>query len=531
VTNVVGDDSDDSDDGAEVRQTAAAVERTPGSPREPSGKRRAAVPVGARPPSPSGPRPAAVSAPTITSDDMPVVRPRRTARDRDSDSSDDGHVVPRRRSRSAPHDYDDDYRPRRSAWPLVAGLGLLAGVAVVFGVPSIRAKVMGFAGDVAGREPFDPSSLAELEQAQAAIASLDPLMLGKAETALQTRLDGGNVPPAGVVEMQLAQAELLATRALDHAIGRAAGAPAPTGPTDDVERSTQLLGALDKDHVIDGDRERRVRALVRLAQGRPAKDILGLLPEDGSGELRRLVEAAPLWRDPTAALPEGAVAGLEGLPERSTLAQLALALAYLRAGDETRAQQVADGVLSRVPAQPTALALRAKAGGGPVTSPAGEAETPAKGKTEGKAPADTKAEGTPETKASEAPSKPDGGSKAPRTESTDALIDRGCRLVESGDAGEGLEVLRKAQARRANDLDLLVCIGKAHAKQGRPREALESYEDALRAAPRFAEALQSAARVADKLGDTDKAKKYYRRLLAERPGDAKALAYLEAHGG
>jgi len=292
-----------------------------------------------------------------------------------------------------------------------------------------------------------------------------------------------------------------------------------------------------------------VRALVRLAQGRPAAEILPLLPEDGSGELRRLVEAAPLWREAQGSVPEGAVAGLEGLPERSTLAQLALALAYLRAGDETKAEQVAAAVLGRVPGQPTAVALRAKAGGAAVASPA-EAGAPAEGKAaegkaaegkaaEGKAPAEGKAaEGKVPAEGKAAATddaagdaKADGAGKGGKTESTDSLIERGCRLVESGQASEGLEVLRKAKARRANDLDLLLCIGKGYAKQGRTRDALSAYEDALSVSPRFAEALRSAAKAADQLGETDKAVRYYRRFLQERPGDAKAVAYIEAHGG
>lgn len=534
VTSAVDDDV--SDDGAEVRPTAAAVERAAVSPREPSGMRRAAVPV-PRPPAPSGPRPVA-AAPVVphdaSSDEVPVVRSRRSERD-ELESFDDEPAEPSRRSRSASREPLDDSPPRRSAWPLVAALGVLAGVAVVFGVPSIRAKVLGVASDVAGGEAFDPATLAELEQARAAMASLDPAVLGQAEAALQGRLDAGNVPPAGVAAMQLAQAELLATRALDHAIGRAAGVPAAAGPTDDVERATQILGALVPENVVDRDHMRRVRALVRLAQGRTAAEIVPLLPESGSDELRRLVEAGPLWHDALAPVPEGVVGGLEGLPERSTLAQLALALAYLRAGDEAKAQQMAEGVLGRVPNQPTALALRAKATGAAVASAGGAEGKVVEGKAveEGKAPEEGKAvEGKAvEGKAPEDAGKSDGGGKSGgKAESTDSLIDRGCRLVESGDAGEGLDVLRRAKARRANDLDLLVCIGKGLAKQGRLRDALESYEDALRVSPRFAEALQSAARAADKLGETDKAVRYYRRLLAERPGDAKALAYVEAHG-
>ncbi len=522
---ILDDDDEPSDGGAAVRNTAAAVERPVAAPHETSGPRRAAV--APRPPARSGPSVVAVVDDEDDDVEPEAPVPSRRASRRD-DEAEPPEVVAPPRARSGPlRAADDDERPRRSAWPLVAGLGLVAGIAVVFGVPSIRAKVMGLAGDVAGSEvPFDVASLAELDEAKAAMASLDPVAMGQAEAALQGRLDAGQVPPAGVAAMKLAQAELLAMRALDHAIGVAAGMPAPDGPSDDAERATQVLAGLVVEDVADRDHMRRVRALVRLAQGRPAVEIVPLLPEDGSGELRRLAEAAPLWRDPTDPVPEGAVGGLEALPERGTLAELALALAYLRAGDETRAKEVADAVLGRVPGQPTAVALRARASGAPVPQPEGKAP---EGKApEGKAPEGKAPEGKAPDDATE-PGKPDG--KPARAESVDALIDRGCRLVESGEAGEGLEVLRRAKARRPGDLDLLLCIGKGHAKQGRTRDALVAYEDALRVSPRFANALQSAAKAADKLGETEKAVRYYRRFLAERPGDAKAVAYIEAHGG
>lgn len=470
VTTVVDEE------GAKVRPTAAAVERAPVQPREASDKRRA-----------------------VASADR------------------GGHAM-------ASVALEDDRRPRRRSWPLLAGLGLVAGVAVMFGVPSIRAKLMGVAGDVVGEEPrFDPASLAELEQARAAVASLDPVALGQAEAALQGRLDEGKVPPEGVAEMKLAQVELLAMRALDHAMAHAidpaVASPLPEAAVDDIELATQILGGLVAEDVVDRDHMRRVRGLVRLAQGRPGSEILPLLPEEGSAELRQLVAAAPLWRDPSGAVPPGLVAGIEGLSDRGTLAELALVLAYSRAGDDTKALELAQRVLARVPAQPTALAVQAKhdaAIGSPAAPPEGETE---EGATEApdKDPAGTK---------SGPPAKP-----VVRTESVDSLIERGCQLVDSGDVSEGLEVLRKAKVRRSTDLDLLSCMGNGHLKQGRTREALKAFDSALRVSPRFAEALQGAARAADKLGETEDAVRYYRRLLTVRQGDPAARAYIEAHGG
>lgn len=516
VTSAVDDEDDDAADHADVRPTAAAVER-PGR-REASGQRRAAVAPRAH--GRSGARAAAPE---------PVARHKLAPRSEpDPEALEQEVARPRRRHRTFAREIGK--APQRSPWPLVAGLGLLAGVALVFGVPSIRAKVMGLAGELTeGEPPFDLGSLPELAQARAAIATLDPIAVGQAEAALQGRLDEGTVPPAGVAEMKLAQVELLATRAIERAIGLAAGVPADEAlADDDVERATQILTGLDADVVVDRAHMRRVRALLRLSQGRPPGEIVPLLPEDGSGELRQLVQAAPLWREPTDPVPAGVIDGLAGLPDKSALAELALALGYLRAGDETRALQLAEGVLARVPAQPTALAVKAKASAASPTSP----EPPA---DDGKAPPPGDDAGTPapaEGKPSEdSPEDPEPDEPKPaKTESVDSLIERGCRLVESGDASDGLELLRKAKARRSKDLDLLVCMGQGHAKQGRHRDALSSYDAALAISPRFAAALAGAARACDKLGDTKRAVDLYRRLLSVRPGDPKALAYVQEHG-
>ncbi len=507
----------ESEDGAEVRPTAAAVERIADrreSKSEPdSASERSEV----------RPRTRSVD------DDA-----RRRSRARDFD---DERPTEKSRRRHRTFAREVGSKPPSRTWPLIAGLGLIAGVAVVFGVPSIRAKVMGLAGDLAGsgETAFDPASLPELEQARTAMASLDPKALGEAEAALQGRLDEGKVPPAGVAAMKLTQAELLATRGLDHSLRTAAGAaeagPA-AGPSDDVERATRILGGVVAEDVLDRAHMRRVRARLRLAQGRPAAEILPLLPDDGSGELRKLVEAASLWRDPSAPVPSGVISGLEALGERSVLAELVLGLAYVRAGDETKASSLAQGVLARVPGQPTAVAIgggapapvAAGSGDGGGGSTGGDADGGGDGSTGSQA--DGKADG-------DAPAADDGKAATPKVkaESVDSLIERGCSLVEDGDAGAGLDLLRKARSRRPGDLDMLLCTGMAHSKQGRTQKALDAYESALKRSASFAPALRAAAKAADKLGQTDKALRYYRRLLAQRPGDTAAKAYIESHGG
>lgn len=490
----------------EVVSREAAVERPAVAPRKPSGPR--------------------------TIDEEP--QPRRRSR-RDS-SSDELDVVERRRRRGSSSVEVSDVPPRRRAWPLVAGLGLLAGVAVIFGVPSIRAKVMSAAGELAGGERFDPASLTEIGDAQEAMASLDPIAMGKAEAALQGRIDGGGVPASGVAQMKLVQTELLSTRAIERAIGVAAGLPAQEAGPDDVERATQILGSVVAENVEDREHMPRVRALLRLAQGRPAAEILPLLPEDGSGELRQLVAAAPLWLDAKAPVPDGVIPGLEGLPQRSALSDLALSLAYLRAGDEAKAQERANAVLAKVAGQPTATALAGAAGG--ATPGADDAGGSSDGGAEsGGADDGAKDDGAKDVAdtSGETPAADGGGAAEPpkprpKTESVDSLITKGCNQVESGNAAEGLELLRKAKARRPRDLDMLLCIGQGHAKQGKTGKALQDFESILSTSPNFAPALKQAARAADKLGQTDKAVKYYRKLLSQRPGDPAAIKYVETHG-
>lgn len=437
----------------------------------------------------------------------------------------------------------DGERPRRRAWPWVAGLGLVAGAAVVFGVPSIRARVLEVAGQLAGGERFDPSSLSELQQARTAMASLDPVAVGKAEAALQGRLDGGEVPPSGVAAMKLAQVELLSTRAIEAQLLRSLGdEPAVAGP-DDVERATRILGSVVVDDVENREHMRRVRARLRLAQGRPAAEIVPLLPEADDGSLRPLVAAASLWRDPEAPVSPDVIASLEAMPERDVLAELTLAVGHLRAGDEAKALAGAQRVLEAVSGQPTALAVAQRAGGILVGDPADASTGSARGEGSGgeAAAPSTGAGGATEDgsdgvdpSTGDAGTDDDGASStkaaAPKAESIDSLIGRGCDAVESGDVAAGLELLRKAQARRPRDLDVLLCTGIGHAKQGKTSTALSDFEAILQRSPSFAPALRQAADTADKLGQTDKAVRYYRKLLGQRPGDPKAIAYVEEHG-
>lgn len=523
VTHQLDEEAALADSTEVVAPTAAAEERMPVRPREPSGKNKAASqPSPAATPAES-PRPASASASAAAAIGAVEL-------DLDPEF--------------------DEPKKRRSAWPLVAGLGLIAGVAVIFGVPSIRAKVMGAAGNLVGEpDAFDPASLAELSQAEAAMKSLDPAAVGEAEAALQARIDGQQVPPAGVAAMKLAQVELLATRSIEREIGAAVGHEPPTAGPADVERAGQILAGVVAADVPDGAQMRRVRARLRLAQGRPATEILPLLPEDESAAgLRALVTAAPLWRDADGPVPPGAIEQLAAHRGEGALHELALALAQLRAGDGATATTTAKGVLDRVAGHPTAAAIVARAGNAPTAngsdgepgteaaeggSPVGESEA---GSGDDGTPAEDSA-GSGDTAAQAddgGDDKSDSGGSAtprPKTMSVDTMIERGCEMVESGsDVAEGLALLRKVKSRRPGDLDLQLCIGIAHQKQGRPGQALAAFERILARSPNFAPAARHAAKAAASRGDKEKAVKYYRKLLSVRPGDPTALAYVEKHG-
>lgn len=402
-------------------------------------------------------------------------------------------------------------RKRRRGWPLVAGLGALAGVAVVFGIPSVRDRVLGVAGGIVGapaESPGDPAG------ADAALASLDPSALAAAEGALRERGDAASRARA---------AEIVATRALLAAIEAAiAGSPPPAPPAD-----LETAGADARSHA-------RASVLVVLARG-------GLADATAADrETQLIAAAAPLWRDPNAGVPTGVIGGLERIERRSGLASVVLALAYWRGGDERRAREIAAEQLQRAPGQPTAEALSAA-----LTPAVADDPTAARvvGETGGDAQADVGASDTGEVIAladddgegdGAAVTGPPATSAATDDEprlSVDGLISRGCSKVESGDASGGVKLLEKAHDRRPADVDAMLCLGQAYAKLGSHGTALRYFESTLERSPKFVAAVRGAAKSAARLGKTKKAVGYYERLLELDPGNADAKAYVAEHGG
>ncbi|HWB73823.1 MAG TPA: zinc-ribbon domain-containing protein, partial [Nannocystaceae bacterium] len=192
-------------------------------------------------------------------------------------------------------DFDDDERPRsrgRKSWPVWAALGVLAGSAVVFGIPSVRGKLFGESTTppVVAQAPDDG---AVLKDAERALQSADPAALARAEAALQVTIDGR---PSDTIGLEVMRGELLATRALTHelwgAIDPAMRNDARFWAQEDASRAAAVLAELDAGSVPDAARLARAHALLHVAQGRTEASAL---PEDV--ELPLLVAATPLLRD------------------------------------------------------------------------------------------------------------------------------------------------------------------------------------------------------------------------------------------
>lgn len=408
---------------------------------------------------------------------------------------------------------------RRATWPLWAALGTLGGAAVVFGIPSVRERVLGATPTASASAPADHGEV--LAQADAALRTAEPQALGRADAALQTAIATGTPGPE-IDELRAVQAEVLATRAVIHELW---GAIEPTMRTDawfwaqdDAVRAAALLQALGSSGAAD--RRARADALVRMVQRRidPAAAV-------ADEENRLLLAATPILRDDQVKLMPDVLAGLAALQQPSIPARLVLAVGQHRSGDDDGARATTAAVLADVPEQPAARALARQLAGvkiaeadppdTPQVVPVDDAKTP-----DAKVP-DAK---TPDAKATKGPG-PDAG------ESASKLIDRGCSKVEGGSAADGIAMLKKALEKRPGDLDALLCMGNGHAALGEHGNALRFYQRALDRSPNMMSALQGAARSAAKLGRKEQAVRLYKRLLEHDPGHDAAREYVKANEG
>lgn len=480
----------------------------------------------------AGPKPAASSGSmlgAVTAHVKPITGPSRTVPAAPPASSEPSLLA------------DEDLEPptrRRASWPLFAGLGLLCGAAVIFGIPPIRDRVMGMAGFVAGT-PSDASAPA-LQTVDAALRDGRQAGLSAAATEARTAATAPGTTPQAKANLSLAAVEADAARAIAMQVQAAhAGTESDLGfrAADTVEAAAQAFAGIDVAQA-DAQRLSRTRARLRLAQGRPQDEVLPQVPA-AEVELHALATGASLWRDPNSRVPSGLISSLGGLESPSVTAQLVLAMAYARGGDEVGAQRVAAALRERAPEDPGVLALGGGADASPTpdaepaetpkapTTPSPEEPTPAEpADPEGEAPDVAATPGGGKTQG-----KPAGGKDASKGMSVDKLIEKGCGKVEGGDVQGGLKLLLRAFDRRPNDIDVLVCLGMANRKKGVPTTALRYYERALSRSPRYLPALLGAARASTKLGEGDKALGFYKRVLSVSPGNAEAKSYVAKKSG
>lgn len=412
---------------------------------------------------------------------------------------------------------------RRSSWPLFAGLGLLCGAAVVFGIPQVRERVLGTGTQATSAGAA--SSPASVGQVDAAVREGTHAQLDAAIASAAKGIAAPGLSASARADVALAGAEASAAQAIAlrlQAVHGAEGNDASSRADDAADAAAQAFANVDVEQA-DPTRLARTRARVRLAQGRPPDEVLPHVPSEAL-ELRAMVLGAPLWADAEARVPSGLISALSSLPKPSVPAQVLLATAYARSGDNVGAAQVREALQARAADDPTVQTLLLAHGVPSVVEPPADSVA---GDVGTSAPEDGTTDGT--SPSPEDPDDPDETiiiTDAPKAVSVDKLISRGCEKVESGDTSGGLKLLLRAFDRRPNDIDVLVCLGTANRKKGISTTALRYYEKALARSPRFMPALLGAARSATKLGETDKALKFYKRVLGVSPGHAEAKSFV-----
>ncbi len=428
---------------------------------------------------------------------------------------------------AAPHDtasaiLEVDPARRRASWPLFAGLGLLCGAAVIFGIPPIRARVMAMAGIVAGDEGQEAP--AELVAADEAVRGGVQAELEAAATGVKTRLADEAVVGSTRADLGLAAVEVAAAQAVGlrlQSVLEGEGSDARYRAEDRAEAAAQSFAGIDV-AVADPERLARTRARLRLAQGRPEDEVLPLVPAS-EVELRALVSAASMWKSGRTRVPSGVISTLSEVSEPSLSAQIVLAMAYERGGDDVAAAEVRKALQTRAADDPGVVALLEGAGEGTAAATVASATDNPSG-AEPKNPTAVGASGQ-----GAEPEETIVIKDSPKGMSVDKLIERGCDKVEHGDVGGGLKMLLRAFDKRPADIDVLVCLGLAHRKKGTAGTALRYYEKALARSPRFLPALLGGARSATKLKNDDKALTLYRRALAVAPGNAEAKSFIAKH--
>lgn len=322
-----------------------------------------------------------------------------------------------------------------------------------------------------------------------------------------------------------------------------------------ITRARALATAIGT-HAADHGRVDAALARLELAAGTDITESFPvvLMPSFRDPELRAAAISAPLWRgsEASSALAEGILAQLRATERQTALVRLLTAQALAGSGAVDAALAQVDDVLSDVPRQPLARAMQRSLSTPPVAAAAGGSQpsitptpvepaivptptpveptpvepTPvATPKPTPVEPKPTPVEPTPIATPKPTPPKPAGEKK----KSYDTLLAQGCKLVRSGDAEAGFDLLKEAFDLNPNAVAVTVCMAEAHHALGRDASARALCERALRKSPSDRRALLLAAELEIARGNEAAALGHYRKILENNPDDAKAKAYVESH--
>jgi tetratricopeptide (TPR) repeat protein len=443
---------------------------------------------------------------------------------------------------------------------LAGALGILAVIGFTASTTRQRAPV--YAPDGAAA-----TSVRDLvERAAAARAAADPDAMARAIASLTAYEDSAAIAS----KARTAKLELLDLHA---AVALEAAIRSQLDPPNAEAAQRRAAAAIKATHALaadfgeaDLDRARIDAAVARaeLAAGTDITDshAMVLLPSYRDPELRAAAISVPLWRGPGAddALADGVLAQLKAIDPPTALVRILLAQGYLRVGAVEPARRELDLVLAGAPGQPLASAMRRSLGGplvafaSPPVDEAPEPTTPEPTTPEPTTPepttppvdptptpvdpTPTPVDPTPTGAADPKPKPatpkpatpkpvPDGGGK----KGYDALLAEGCKLVRSGNAAEGFEILKQAFDLNPSAVAVTVCMAEAHHELGRAASARALCDRALRKSPNDRRALLLAAELELEAGNPSAALAHYRKILEKHPDDAKAKAYVDTHGG
>ena len=327
-----------------------------------------------------------------------------------------------------------------------------------------------------------------------------------------------------------------------------------------ITRARDLGRELDR-HSSDPGRIDAALARAELASGTDITESfpLVLLPSFRDPELRAAAISMPLWRgpEPSEALAASILAQLKATERQTALVRLLTAVALAHSGADDAASAQINDVLADVPQQPLARMLRKRLDSADVVAiaddpPVAEPAPPTADNPDAPVVVEPEPEPTivaeptvtpdppvvveptpkPVTPKPVTPKpvtpKPDGDSKK---KAYDTLLADGCKLVRSGKADAGFDLLKQAFDLKPNAVAVTVCMAEAHHALGRDASARALCDRALRSSPSDRRALLLAAELELARGNESAAKAHYRKVLENHPDDNKAKSYLDAHGG